>query len=74
MTTLEQWKDKLIEILSNTFYSKTEIDNQINTKLNISDAFSGDYNDLINKPKQITVINDENDIVDDGFYIYIDYH
>ena len=79
MTTLQQWKEKLLDILDNTFYRKSEIDEKENVlnesiaeKLNISDAFSGDYNDLINKPNNssiITIIYDEEDATDDGIYI-----
>ena len=79
MVTLQQWKEKLIEILDDVFYLKTEIDEKENVlnesiaeKLNISDAFSGDYNDLINKPNSsstITIICNEKNATDNGIYI-----
>ena len=80
MVSLQQWKEKLLDILDDTFYRKSEIDEKENVlnesiaeKLNISDAFSGDYNDLINKPNSssvITIIYNEEDATDDGIYIF----
>lgn len=32
------------------YYTKSEVDSALNTKEDVSDAFSGDYNDLTNKP------------------------
>ena len=81
MVSLQQWKEKLLNILDDTFYRKSEIDEKENTlnelideKLNISDAFSGDYNDLINKPgsSQVELIHLKEDISSDGIYFYVE--
>lgn len=81
MVSLQQWKEKLLDILDDTFYRKSEIDEKenilnglINEKLNISDAFSGDYNDLINKPgsSQVELIHFKEDISSDGIYFYVE--
>ena len=81
MVSLQQWKEKLLDILDDTFYRKSEIDEKENTlnelideKLNISDAFSGDYNDLINKPdsSQVELIHSEEDISSDGIYLLVE--
>lgn len=81
MVSLQQWKEKLLDILDDTFYRKSEIDEKENTlnelideKLNISDAFSGDYNDLINKPgsSQVELIQSKEDISSDGIYFYVE--
>ena len=81
MVSLQQWKEKLLDILDDTFYRKSEIDEKENVlnesiaeKLNISDAFSGDYNDLINKPgsSQVELIHFKEDISSDGIYFYVE--
>lgn len=66
MVTLQELKNKLIDILDDIFYTKTETNRMLNDKLNISDAFSGDYNDLTNKPN---IPSKTSDITNDSDFI-----
>lgn len=53
-----------------TLFDENDIQDKLNEKLDISDAFSGDYDDLSNKPDilSITLITDTDEIDDNGIY------
>ena len=51
------------------YYTKSEVDAELDTKQDISDAFSGDYNDLTNKPTIPTVPTNVSAFTNDAGYL-----
>ena len=51
------------------YYTKSEVDAELDTKQDISDAFSGDYNDLTNKPIIPTVPSNVSAFTNDAGYL-----
>ena len=51
------------------YYTKSEVDAELDTKQDISDAFSGDYNDLTNKPTIPVVPTNVSAFTNDAGYL-----
>lgn len=51
------------------YYTKSEVDAELDTKQDISDAFSGDYDDLTNKPTIPTVPTNVSAFTNDAGYL-----
>lgn len=50
MTTISTLLNNLKSLVAKYHYTKTEVDTALDEKLDATDAFSGSYNDLTNKP------------------------
>lgn len=68
MTTLQAWKDKLIEILSDDFYQKTEIDTNLEE---ISTYIDNNClnEDITNNTITLTITYEDDTSEDVTFYI-----
>ena len=53
----------------NNYYTKTEVNNQLSTKQDASEAFSGDYNDLTHKPTIPVVPTNVSAFTNDAGYL-----
>lgn len=80
MTTLSTLKEKLLSIFKTKYNTKSEINEKENNiiqsldnKLNIDDSFSGDYNDLENKPNilPVDIIFNNEEVNNDGVFIRV---
>ena len=60
MTTISTLLNNMKSLVAKYHYTKTEVDTALDEKLDATDAFSGSYNDLTNKPSSYAA----GDIVD----------